>query len=243
MHDVILPRLDSMQEAAEDAAQQLKERAHCAGSVSGAVSACSIMPSFTAGALHRSISTLYCPVTSPSARARLIHDSKMYRRAPVQINPAITLALAGRRAAGFSRRPGSGGNGVITARIFYWGIRADQFSPLISSPPPSSKFADRPAVFCQRCPLDLEPCALPVGCTVPSSAGHEWDDWRGLGALGRADAPEAREQVWRDQEFISHDNMPSSVGLPSDAVARFLRDRIDRDASSSVAAGDHQPRR
>ena len=226
--DVILPRLESMQEAAEDAGFAMKS-GRMVGVSAGGQSWLN-HASFTAGRFIDD-QTLYALFLAERPRT-LIHDFEMTGRRTVQIKPAITLPWPEGERLGYQATWEAAEMGYHGPN-FYWGIVPDQFA-LDFFARTELEIADRPPVFASVALISSHAPWLPVPEVV------SWDEL-GDGAVYERwtrDAPEARE-VWRDQDSI-RTQYALSVGHSIDAVARFLRDRIDRDALV-VVLGDHQP--
>ncbi|MGY6645913.1 MAG: hypothetical protein ACXIVD_11890 [Salinarimonas sp.] len=226
--DVILPRLDGMQAAAEEAGFAAMSGRMVAVSVGG--QSWLNHATFTAGRFIDD-QTLYALFLAERPRT-LIHDFENTGRRTVQIKPAITLPWPEGERLGYQATWEAADMGYEGPQ-FYWGIVPDQFA-LDFFARTELEIEDRPPVFASVALISSHAPWLPVPDVVA------WDELGDGSVYERwtRDAPEPRE-VWRNQDAI-REQFALSVGNSIDVVAKFLRDRVDTDALV-IVLGDHQP--
>ncbi len=226
--DVILPRLDMMQEAAREAGFSKVSGRMVAASVGG--QSWLNHASFTAGRFIDD-QTLYALFLAEQPRS-LVHDFEATGRRTVQVKPAITLPWPEGERLGYQATWEAADMGYEGPN-FYWGIVPDQFA-LDFFARTELEIENRPPLFASIALISSHAPWLPVPDVVA------WDELGDGSVYERwtRDAPEARE-VWRDHDRV-REQFALSVGNSIDVVAKFLRDRVDPQ-TLVIVLGDHQP--
>ena len=225
---VILPRLEAMQVAAQEAGFAMKSGRMVAVSVGG--QSWLNHATLTAGRFIDD-QTLYALFLSERPRT-LIHDFEITGRRTVQVKPAITLPWPEGERLGYQATWEAADMGYQGPN-FYWGIVPDQFA-LDFFARTELEIENRPPLFASIALISSHAPWLPV----PDVVG--WEEL-GDGAVYERwtrDAPEARV-VWRDHDRV-REQFALSVGNSIDVVAKFLRDRVDPQ-TLVIVLGDHQP--
>lgn len=175
--------------------------------------------------------TLYALYLSERPRG-LMHDFHRAGYRTVQSKPAITLPWPEGLQLGYDATYVVADMGYFGPN-FYWGIVPDQFA-LDHFARMELERAPRAPVFAMIALISSHAPWLPVPEVVPWEAlgdGSIYETWT-------RDAPLARE-VWLDPDAV-RDYFALSVAHSLDAVAAFLRDRVDP-RTLVVVLGDHQP--
>lgn len=175
--------------------------------------------------------TLYALYLSEQPRT-LVHDFARAGYRTVQSKPAITLPWPEGLQLGFEETYVVADMGYEGPN-FYWGIVPDQFA-LDHFARMELERSPRPPLFAMIALISSHAPWLPVPEVVPWEAlgdGSIFETWT-------RDAPLARD-VWRDPALV-RDYFRRSVAHSLDAVAVFLRDRVDP-STLVIVLGDHQP--
>lgn len=175
--------------------------------------------------------TLYALYLSEQPRT-LVHDFARAGYRTVQSKPAITLPWPEGLQLGFDETHVVADMGY-EGPDFYWGIVPDQFA-LDHLARMEIERSPRPPLFAMIALISSHAPWLPVPEVVPWEAlgdGSVFETWT-------RDAPLARD-VWRHPPLV-RDFYRRSVAHSLDAVAVFLRDRVDP-STLVIVLGDHQP--